>query len=171
MVRGTQQHEEPTMANEPSIEERLAALADSDQQQQKELFDDVKSQLAKYEQRDQARNTAQELGISIEQAVAVNAVRSTSPGLSTAEAFAIAQGRYPDDFNVPNPRAYNPGQHGSLRPRGGGAPPQAQPLTIRQRAEQIRAMADPLKRAAAERHLIGSMAAKAAGWQYPEFKG
>jgi hypothetical protein len=174
MVRGTQQHE-VQMAREETIEERMARIAagngDDEQQQSNPQVADMQKRLEQFERRDQARDTAAELGIPLEQAIAVNEVRLNNPSLSTAEAFAIAQSRDPDAFGAMNPRAYNPGQHGSLRPRGGGVPPQQQPKSIKQRAQEIAAMPDPLKRMAAERHLIGSMAAKAAGWQYPDFKG
>jgi hypothetical protein len=95
-----------------------------------------------------------------EQIDAVEKVMQEAPALKVAEAAMLATTRNAELFGGKDPRAFDPGQHGSLRPRGAGPPP---PKSLKDRAKEVDAIADPVVRAREVQRLFGKELAKMAG--------
>jgi hypothetical protein len=150
---------------------RIAAGNGDDQQQQPDpKVAELEARLAKYEQRDDRRELGQQLGIGDGQKIdAVRAVLEASPELQPSEALAIAQMRAPDLFGVENPAAFQPGTHGSLRPRGAGSTVRRGPKSLKERTADVIAIKDPIARKKAEYALFGAAAARACGWHIPGY--
>jgi hypothetical protein len=89
-----------------------------------------------------------------EQALKVREVLNQYPDFTPKDALAVARARNIELFQGKDPRGFQPGIHGSVRPNGSGAPT---PETLKQQVGAIKSMTNPIDRDAAERRLHGKM--------------
>ena len=126
---------------------------------------ELKATVMEIRDREQRRDLQLSLKLSSQdQAKAVQDILKASPDLKPAEALQIAQMRTPDAFGGTDQRGFNPSQHASLRPSGGGPQPV---VTLKDKVKAVREIQDPIQRGKAELNLHGKLLADALGWQYP----
>lgn len=126
--------------------------------------DQLLAKVQQIEEREHRRELQEQLSLGDpKQAEAVQAVLRANPELKPSEALTIASTRNAELFGGTDQRAFNPGQHGSLRPTGGG-PPKVE--TLKDRVKKIAEM-PPILREQAEKKLHGKLLADTLGWQYP----
>jgi len=123
----------------------------------------VMTKLQDLEVREARRELAQTLDLTAKQAEEVHGVLQAAPGLQASEALLIAQGRNTELFGSADQRGYNPAQHSSLRPTGGGPPPAE---TTADRIEAVRKIPDAYERRRAHEALLGEALAAESGWDY-----
>jgi hypothetical protein len=127
-------------------------MAYNDQESAETRINEVAKELAELKAENEARSLEASLRVTHEQARKL--LPLTASGLNPREALAIAKGRDPQAFGAVAAGGFDAGQHGSLRPTGGGPPA---PPTMAQKIEEIRRMSNPIDRDAAERRLHGSL--------------
>lgn len=111
--------------------------------------------------RDQRRELQRELSLpSEEHAAKVQEILKEAPTYKPKEALAVAKMRHQELFSGKDERAYDPGQHGSLRPTGNG-PPQVE--TMKSRIEDIKKLTGFGAQEAALQRLHGDLALAAMG--------
>ena len=146
--------ENEALKNRNKVEERVRAEPDADL---KALRDDVTA-IKRANERVMLKN---ELKLQEDkQVAAVEIVLQENPSLKPAEALMLASARDAELFGGKDPRAFNPGQHGSLRTSGGGPLPAE---SLKDRAKKVDAIADPVVRQREVQRLFGKEVAKLAG--------
>lgn len=123
----------------------------------------VMTKLNELEDREARRELAQSLTLTTEQAVEVHGILKASEGLDAQEALMIARGRNTELFGSADQRGYDPGQHASLRPSGGGPPP------VETEADRIKAVSEIQDRYVRDQEhskLLGEKLARASNWAY-----
>lgn len=128
---------------------------------------DLRAEVQFLKEQHQRRELQGELRLQdVKQAEAVQTILKANPDLKASEALSIAQARQPDLFGGEDKRAFNPGQHGVLRPSGGG--PQPVVKSLKERSVEVAGIKDPILRDREEKRLFGKELAKVLGWQRPD---
>lgn len=160
--RGLEEQLAKTAAELDALKKQAAANQQKGNQTEQVDVKNLAETVRSIQEKEHRRELQGTLGLKDDKQVdAVQSILKANPELKPSEALFIAQTRQPDVFGSVDQRSYNPGQHGSLRPSGGG-PPKVE--TLKDRVAKIKSMQDPIARDQAEQQLHGNLLRKVLGW-------
>ncbi len=120
----------------------------------------LQQKLENLETQTRRRDLSSKMRLNEEQAAAVDDLMVKMPDLKPTEALQLARQRNEALFGAPSQRGYQPSQHASLRPAGGGTP---QVETLKDRVQQASGLPKD-QRTDALAGFTGELMAKALGW-------